>query len=252
MCRNLHYRHALNALAVSILLLYASTLGSGESLAQEMRATPEGGPGYAAGSSGNLPIGTNQSRAEIIAHSLTMPTVIVAVEECIRRGYVRLPGEDHASFFYNPGGTVVFLAFEKPGLSPPQGTAGAPLVVVGSMMNSANDIQTRITGGLIFVNLETAEVTTGSDYPQHSNSDRDFDGEDLTGGGGGRHLVTPNGFLPNHKVKRIKRYAACAGFGNAICLVSLLPIPTPWGGIRAGICVLLTTGGCFYTHLMSD
>jgi hypothetical protein len=223
-----------------------------ESLAQGMRLDPGGGPGYAAGSSGNLPIGTGQTEAEVIAHALTMSAVRQAMEQCVSRDYSRMASEDRASFFYNPSGTVVFLAFENPGLELPAGTAGTPLVIVGSMMNSANDIQTFVSGGLIFVDLDTAELTTGSDYPQFRATDSDFDGEDLGGAGGGRVLVSPDGLFKSHKLKRIKRYAACAGFGNATCLVNLLPIPTPWGGARSAICILLTTGGCFYTNFMSD
>jgi len=179
--------------------------------------------------------------AEAIRHARTMPAVLVALERCEARGYLRHAERDTALASSDPPVTVVVLALEKPDLVDPQGLVGGPLVQVGTALDEAGNPATQVSGGLVFFASATGDMLAAEDVPGFA-ADATFDVASPSGGG------SEPIYVPDRVVSCFHDYVFCAGFGNGTCVVSALLPPNGWWSVaRAALCVAANTTRCLYS-----
>lgn len=226
-------------LALCALATAPAPPASATDLPQPRRLPDLDGPVSFPGSSAHLPVGAGTDPAAAIAHARTMPDVLWALERCAARGYLRHPERDTALVRSDPPATVVVLALERPGLVPPEGMVGAPIVQVGTALDYAGNPSTQVSGGLVFFVTATGEMRAAEDVPGFAD-DATFDAHPT--GARGEPVFYTEGV-----VQCLRDYTFCAGVGNLTCVASALLPPNGWWSVaRASLCVASNTIRCIY------
>jgi hypothetical protein len=229
--------------ARSVFLAAAvAALAAHSASAREPHSYPsDDDPRYLAGDSNNLPIGPGTDLASAIAHARTMPAVLSAINVCRLRGYVRREESDSGYVQPDPPLTIVILAFEKPGLTPPAGMLGTPIVQIGTALGADAIRSTQVSGGLVFFELADGTPVLADDVPGY-RFDGSFDIHKTGGTGGVYHT--------ERIVQCLRDYFVCAGVGNSACVMgALLSGPPVVAAIRGTVCVAANTFRCAYSFV---
>jgi hypothetical protein len=214
------------------------------------------------GGGGHLPLGPYVSRDDVIRAAYALPEVQAALTHMASRGYVAHPAYDEAGLA--PGvATFVALAFEKPGLIPPgPNVLGAPMIVVGTVKDASGELQTRVAGGLAFVDTTSNLFWTADSLPAQFPEDQSWEVVPAGGGdddGGGLERVSPRGSryigpfaftfggTNSSEDQRFRRFMHCAALGAGSAAMNALwqgpPIPQKVV-IQAGVMAVISVIGC--------
>lgn len=222
-------RFARNALCTLALL----------SLFSPLTATPAAAMGR------DLPIDRLTSDRAVLLTALNLPGVGSVTDDLVLRGCVRHPENDAVVRSDSPPATVVFLAFEDPGLTLPAGYSGTPAIMIVSVRDFGGATHTTVARTTFVYDhanqrLTTADAIAGAD-PRLGTFGATTVGAD---GGPDRHA--------DPVATKTQKYLGCAGMGMLGCAVSALLTTPPVPQVvvlRAAVCSTMAAIGCLSVYL---
>jgi len=208
---------------------------------------------------GHLPVGPGVTKEEAIGAAYALPEVQAALTHMGALGYVAYPMYDDAGLV--PTATFVALAFEKPGLMPPgPDVIGAPMVLVGTVLDPYGQPRTSVTGGLAFLDRVTLAFWTADSLPAQYPNDGSWEvvpagaGDDGDGGLRRPSLSSSRTIGPyrftfggtnSPEDQKFRKFMTCAAMGAAGAALNTIWQGPPFpqriviqGAIMAGLAVI--------------
>ena len=193
-----------------------------------------GGPNYQefGGDANNLPVSCRLTEADLLGRARGLASVRAAMQVFASRGYVPVTAADTAFNVCRDEapGSIVTLAYRKPGAWIDSNHVAVPLILVATMLSpETGAAATTVTGGMAVVDGVNGLVFSADSLAAFRASDPSFEMRLVRGGGGGptrrigtesvnddvwRQIVDPN--------SRFNKYIHCVGWAGIACVMGAI------------------------------